>query len=101
MRGLHPGEPRGDEVRKRRGLFRRHVDMQRQVLGGGRQPALLGVEQLLEIVHALGVVIEQLEGHPHRIAGMKLAQVAHMDLGGEGGMPRLLQILRAPQPISS
>ena len=36
----------------------------------------------------LGVEIEQLEGDAHRIALVQLAQVAHMDLGGEGGVSR-------------
>ena len=40
------------------------------------QPSV-GVEQLLEVVQALCVEIEQLERHPHRIALVQLAQVAH------------------------
>ena len=58
--------------------------MQRHVLGGGRHPAFLGVQQLLEIMDALGVVVEQLERHPHRVAFVQLAQIAHMRFGGEG-----------------
>ena len=46
----------------------------------------LGVKQLLEIVQPLGVEIEQLEGDAHRVAGIQLAQVAHMHLGGEARM---------------
>src|SRR5271165_6704115 len=50
VRRPHPGELGGDRRRKGRGLLLFHVDMERHVLGGGRQPALLGVEQLLEIM---------------------------------------------------
>ena len=57
--------------------------MQRHVLRGGRDPAFLGVEQLFEAVHALVVEIQKLEGDAHRIAGVQLAQVAHVHLGGE------------------
>src|SRR6266508_5320100 len=61
VRGLHAGEAGRHLIRERRGLPGVHVDVQRHVLRGGRDPTLAGVEQLLEKVHALGVVVEQLE----------------------------------------
>ena len=45
-----------------------------------------GVEQLLEIVDALGVVVEQLERDAHRIAFVQFAQIAHMRFRREGRM---------------
>ncbi len=50
------------------------------------QPSV-GVEQLLEIMQAFLIVVEELERHSHGIAGVQLAQVADMHLGGEAGMP--------------
>jgi hypothetical protein len=44
------------------------------------------MEQLLEVMQALGVVVEELEGDADGVAGMQLAQVAHMHLGGVDGM---------------
>ena len=69
--------------------------MQRHVLGGRRNPAFAGVEELFEKVHALGVVVEQLERRPHRVAGMELAQIAHVHLGGEAGQFALLDVVEA------
>src|SRR5262249_52316479 len=60
-----------------------------------RDPALLGMEQLLEVVHALGVEIEELERHAYRIAGIELAQVAHVHLSREAGMPPRLDVVDA------
>ena len=48
MRGLHPLQLRGNEIGKRRGLSRHHVDVQGHVFGRGRQPAFFGVKQLLD-----------------------------------------------------
>ena len=73
-----------DVPRERRDLLRRHVDVQRHVLGGRRDPAVGRVEELLEVVDALGVVVEQLERHAHRIAFVDLAQVAHVGFRREG-----------------
>src|SRR5262249_24811840 len=36
-----------------------------------------------------------LERRPHRIAGMKLAQIAHVHLGGEAGLLTLLDVVEA------
>src|ERR1700722_6218150 len=58
VRRLHLGEPRRDLRGERRRLLRFHVDMERQVLRCGGDPAFLGMKQLLEIVQALGVEIE-------------------------------------------
>src|SRR5262249_37531352 len=68
MRGLHAGKPSCDVVWEGRSLAGRHVNVQRHVLGGRRNETLAPVEQLLEIVHALGIVVEQLKGHLHRVA---------------------------------
>src|SRR5579872_2469445 len=92
MRGFHLGKARGDMVRKWNGLARRHVDMQRHVLRRGREPALLGMVQLLEIMQPLGIEIEELKGDADEVAGIELAQIAHMDFGGEAGVLALLQI---------
>ena len=48
--------------------------MQRHHLAGGREKALGGVVHLLEVMQALGVEIEELEGHAHAVAGMQFAQ---------------------------
>ena len=69
---------------ERRDLLRRHVDVQRHVLRRRRHPAVGRVEQLLEVVDALGVVVEQLERHAHRIAFVQFAQIAHMRFRREG-----------------
>jgi hypothetical protein len=93
--GLHLGEGSRDVGGEGRGLAGRYVNMQRHVLGGGRHPALGGVKQLLEEMQPLGVVVEELKGHPHRVARMQLAQVAHVHLGGEAGLPACLHIIGA------
>ncbi len=93
VRGLHAGEAPGDLAREGDGLAGGHVDMQRHVLRGGGDPAFGSVEQLLEVVHPLAVVFEQLERDAHRVAGMKLAQVAHMHLGGEARVPAGLDVV--------
>src|SRR5262249_6432198 len=86
VRALHPGEASSDLRREGGDLLRLHVDVQRQVFGGGRNPAFARVKELLEIVHALGVVIEELKGDPYRVLGVELAQVAHVHLGGVAGV---------------
>ena len=58
MGRLHFGEASDDLGRKRRGFLRLHVDVQRHVFRRRRHPALGRVEQLLEVVHALGVVVQ-------------------------------------------
>jgi len=72
------------------GLLSLDIDMQHHVLGSGREPTFLGVKELLEVVHALCVEIEQLEGHAHRVAGTQFPQVADVRLGRERRMPALL-----------
>src|ERR1041385_7772010 len=61
-RRLHARERAHDLVGKRRDLLGRHVDVQRHVLRGRRHPAVSRMEQLLEVVDALAVVVEELEG---------------------------------------
>ena len=73
----------------------RHVDIERHVLGSGRQPAFLGVMKLLEIVHALVIEAEQLEGDAHRRVDQKLAQIAHMHFGGESRVLAGLDVAEA------
>ncbi len=68
MRGLHRIKPAGDIVRKRRRLLCAHVDMQRHLLGGGRNPALRRMEKLLKEVQPFGVEIEQLQAACEAIA---------------------------------
>src|SRR5712691_2931160 len=46
-------------------------------------------------MHALGVVGEKLERHPHRVGGMELAQVAHMHFCGKAGMLAGLHVVQA------
>src|SRR5262245_16794140 len=53
------------------------------------------MKELLEIVHALGVVIEQLKGHAYGVAGMELAQIAHVHLGGVAGVLARLDVVEA------
>src|SRR5436305_1897802 len=53
------------------------------------------MKQLLEIVHSLGVKVEQLEGDAHRVAGVELAQVADMYLGSEAGMTAVFHVVGA------
>src|SRR5262249_6439482 len=53
------------------------------------------MKQLLEIVHSLGVKVEQLKGDADRVARVELAQVAHVHLGGEAGMAPVLHIVGA------
>jgi hypothetical protein len=53
------------------------------------------VKKLLEIVDALSVIVEELKGDAHRIAGVQLAQIADVDLGGESRVPPLHQIVVA------
>src|SRR5262249_7977025 len=55
----------------------------------------VGVEELLEKVQALGVVVDELERHPHGVAGMELAQISHMHLGGEAGLLARLDVIEA------
>ena len=81
---FHQRQPFHDVVGKGGGFFGDHVHIERHVFGGGRQPAFLGVMQVLEIVHALMVEAKQLEGDAHRRIDQKLAQIANMDFGGEG-----------------
>src|ERR687887_1945217 len=69
--------------------------MQRYVLRGRGNPAFARMEELLEVVHALGVVVEQLKRHPHRVAGVELTQIAHMHFGGEAGMLARLDVIEA------
>src|SRR5215467_2835754 len=95
VRGLHAGKPAGDVIREGRGLAGRHVDVERHVLGSRRNPAFVGVEELLEKVHAFGVVVDELERHPHGVAGMELAQIAHVHLGGEAGLLARLDVIEA------
>ena len=49
MRSLHAGETSSDGVGKGRGLARIEIDVEHHVLGGGRKPALLRMEELLEM----------------------------------------------------
>ena len=70
MGGLHLGQAASHVVRQWGDLLGLHVDMQRHVLRCCRDPTFLGVEQLLELVDALGIVVEQLECYPHRVARM-------------------------------
>ena len=51
---------------KRRDLLRRHIDIERHVLRGCRQPAFVGVMQLLEIMHALVYRSRAAGTHAHR-----------------------------------
>src|SRR5262245_30393279 len=53
------------------------------------------MKELLEIVHSLGVKVEQLKRNADRVVGIELAQVAHMHLGGEAGMAPVLDIVGA------
>ncbi len=94
MRFLHRRQPAQHVVGQGRHLLRRHIDVQRHVLGGGRHPAFLGVLERFEIMNALGIEIEQLELHPHRIAFMDFAQIAHVHLGGEGRVPAAFEVAR-------
>src|SRR5215831_17453955 len=100
MGGLHPAEATRNLGREGRRLLGLHIHVQRHVLRGCRNPAFGGVKELLEIVYALGIIIEQLEGHAHRIVGVKFAQVTQVYLGGETGVPAFLHIVGA-EPISS
>jgi hypothetical protein len=52
--------------------------MDDHVFRDGSQPALFGVEHLLHIVNALGVVVEELDGDLHGVAGMEFAQIGQM-----------------------
>src|SRR5690349_7622256 len=72
-----------------------HVDMQRYALGSGREPAFLGMNELLEKMDALAVVIDELERDPHRRVRLQLAQVAHRSLDREAGMPARLDVFQA------
>src|SRR6516164_803045 len=38
-------------------------------------------------MHALAIVVDELERHPHVILGLELAQIAHVRFGREAGMP--------------
>ena len=51
--------------------------------------------QLLEIVQALFVEIQELERDADGITGIELAQIAQMDFGGEAGVLAFLQIGQA------
>ena len=53
------------------------------------------MKELLEIVHALGVEVEQLERDADRVLSIELAQVAHVHLGGEAGVAPVLHIVGA------
>ena len=53
------------------------------------------MEQLLEVVNALAVVVEQLERHAHRIAFMHLAQIAHMGFRREGRVFVCVKVIQA------
>ena len=52
--------------------------MHDDVFGDTGEPAFAGVEHLLDIVNALGIVVEELHGDAHAIAGVKFAEVSHM-----------------------
>ena len=67
MRLLHPRKAFSNGRRKRGGLLRRHVDVQRHVLRGGRKPAV-AVIKLLEIMDALGIEAEQLDRNRYTIS---------------------------------
>jgi hypothetical protein len=95
VRRLHARKLRRDRRGERRGLSRRHVNVQRHVLRSCRQLAGLGMAQRFEIVQPLGVEIEQMESHAHCIAGVQLAQIAHMHFGGEAGVAGFLQVSEA------
>src|SRR5262249_39733492 len=97
MGGLHLSESGCDLVWERCGLARRHVDMERQVLGSGRYPAFSGMKQLLEIVDPLGIVIDKLERDPHRVTGVEFTQVADVNLGGEDRLLTVGNVIR-PDP---
>ena len=43
-----------------------HVHKQREVFGGGRQPAFLGMAQFAPVMDTLFVIIDQLQGGAHR-----------------------------------
>src|SRR5262245_37698056 len=93
MHSLHAREAGSDLRWERRGLLRLHVDMKRHVLGGSRHPAFGRMKQLLEIVHSLGVKLEQLEGNAHPVAGVELAQIADMHLGSKAGMTAVFHVV--------
>ena len=54
----------------------------------------VGVHELLEQMDALGVVIEQLHGHAHRIVLVQFAQIAHVRFRHHGRVLVLLEIIR-------
>ena len=92
MRGFHARQRLFNGIGERRGAPRIHVHVQGQVFRSSRDPALFGVKQLLEEMHALAVVVEQLERDPHRMLGVELAQIAHVHFYGVAGMPALLDV---------
>ena len=51
--------------------------------------------QLFEIVQPLGVEIEQMESHAHRVADVQFAQVTHMHFRGEARVAGLFQVSEA------
>ena len=59
--------------------------MHDDVLGDARQPALRGMEHLLNVMDALGVAIEKLGGDAHAIAGMQFAHIGDVGFKREEG----------------
>ena len=56
-----------DIGRKGGGFLGGHVHVHHDVFGDAGQPAFAGVEHLLDIVQALGVIVEKLRGDPHPV----------------------------------
>ena len=57
--------------------------MNDHVFRDASEPAFLGVVHLLDIVNALCIIVEKLDGNPDRIAGMQFAQIGDVRLERE------------------
>ena len=72
MRLGHRIDGGADVRREGRGFSQTHVNMHGHVFRGSRQPAFIGVTQLLEGMQALFIGGEQGDGNLQRLAEMNL-----------------------------